>query len=221
MASPAATVRALARLAWGSTLWIQLLITLKRLVIGLAIGAAVGWMLGVAAGLEPAAALVPRAAALGGHDHPRRHHRRAGHALVRPGRLHGDLRGGADRAADHVREHGGGVLAIDPRLVEMGRVYRFPRGLLLSEIYLPGIASPAMAGLTLATGIAVRAVVLAEVLAATSGIGHAFARAKQSPRDPGVLRLDPGAARADGCHRVRRAAAGQEAGHALEEGRPQ
>jgi NitT/TauT family transport system permease protein len=70
-----------------------------------------------------------------------------------------------------------GVLAIDPRLVEMGRVYRFSRGLLLREIYLPGVASPAIAGLTLATGISVRAVVLAEVLAATSGIGHAFARA--------------------------------------------
>ena len=42
MASPADTVRALAGLAWGSTLWIQLLITLKRLVIGLAVGAAAG-----------------------------------------------------------------------------------------------------------------------------------------------------------------------------------
>ena len=39
------------------------------------------------------------------------------------------------------------------------------------------IASPSIAGLTLATGIAVRAVVLAEVLGAASGIGHAFARA--------------------------------------------
>jgi NitT/TauT family transport system permease protein len=70
-----------------------------------------------------------------------------------------------------------GVLAIDQRLVEMGRVYRFSRGLLLREIYLPGVASPAIAGLTLATGIAVRAVVLAEVLAAADGIGHAFSRA--------------------------------------------
>jgi NitT/TauT family transport system permease protein len=59
----------------------------------------------------------------------------------------------------------------------MGRVYRFSRGLLLREIYLPGVASPAIAGLTLATGIAVRAVVLAEVLAASNGIGHAFSRA--------------------------------------------
>jgi NitT/TauT family transport system permease protein len=53
MASPADTLQALADLAWGSTLWKELLITLERLVIGLAAGAAVGWLLGVAAGLEP------------------------------------------------------------------------------------------------------------------------------------------------------------------------
>ena len=68
-----------ADLAWGSTLWIQLLITLKRLVIGLAVGAAVG--LGARARRRPrvAAARVPRAAPLGGHDHARRHPGRAGH----------------------------------------------------------------------------------------------------------------------------------------------
>jgi NitT/TauT family transport system permease protein len=70
-----------------------------------------------------------------------------------------------------------GVLAIDRRLVEMGYVYHFPRRLLLNEVYLPGIASPVMAGLTLATGIGVRAVVLGEVLGAMEGIGHAFSRA--------------------------------------------
>jgi NitT/TauT family transport system permease protein len=48
---------------------------------------------------------------------------------------------------------------------------------MLREVYLPGVASPAIAGLTLATGIAVRAVVLAEVLGAADGIGHAFSRA--------------------------------------------
>ena len=41
MASPVDTARALADLAWGSKLWVELLITLKRLVIGLAIGAGV------------------------------------------------------------------------------------------------------------------------------------------------------------------------------------
>jgi NitT/TauT family transport system permease protein len=80
-----------------------------------------------------------------------------------------------------------GVLAIDRRLVEMGGVYHFPRRLFLTEIYLPGIASPMMAGLTLATGIAVRAVVLAEVLGAMDGIGHAFSRAMSYLETPEVF----------------------------------
>ncbi len=70
-----------------------------------------------------------------------------------------------------------GVLSMDARILEMGRVYRVPRRLLLTEVYLPGIGSPVVAGLTLATGIGVRGVVLGEVLGAQDGIGHAFARA--------------------------------------------
>jgi NitT/TauT family transport system permease protein len=177
MASPADTFRALARLAWGSTLWIQLLITLKRLVIGLAIGAAVGLVLGVLAGLEPRL-----------------------RSFLEPLRWAGMTIPAVIIAVLAMLWFGlgdftvifmvaliiiptmyvntvAGVLAIDPRLVEMGGVYHFSRRLLLTEVYLPGIGSPVMAGLTLATGIAVRAVVLGEVLGAMDGIGHAFSRA--------------------------------------------
>lgn len=177
VASPAATVRALAGLAWGSTLWIELLITLKRLVIGLAVGAAAGWLFGVGGGLEPRL-----------------------RAFLEPIRWVGMTMPVVILAVLAMLWFGlgdftvifvvalivmptmyvntmEGVIAVDPRLVEMGRVYRFSRGLLLREVYLPGVASPAIAGLTLATGIGVRAVVLAEVLAAASGIGHAFSRA--------------------------------------------
>jgi NitT/TauT family transport system permease protein len=177
VASPAATARALARLAWGSTLWVQLLITLERLVIGLAVGAAAGWVLGLAAGLN-------------GHVR----------AFLEPLRWVGMTMPVVVIAGLALLWFGvggftvmfvvalvvlptmfvntvEGLLAIDRKLVEMGRVYRFPRRLLLREVYVPGIASPSIAGLTLATGIGVRAVVLAEVLGAASGIGHGFARA--------------------------------------------
>jgi NitT/TauT family transport system permease protein len=177
MASPAATLRALAGLAWGSTLWVQLLITLKRLVVGLAVGATVGWLLGLVAGMEPRLRL---------SFEP---HRWVGTTI--PVIIIAVLAmlwfGLGDFTVMFVVAFIviptmyintlAGVLAIDRRLVEMGQVYRFPRGLMLREVYFPGIASPAIAGLTLATGIAVRAVVLAEVLAATNGIGHAFSRA--------------------------------------------
>jgi NitT/TauT family transport system permease protein len=177
VASPADTLRALGDLAWGSTLWVQLLITLKRLVIGLAVGAAVGWVLGVAAGMEPRLRAFLEPLRWVGMTIP----------VVILAVLAMTWFGLGDFTVVLVValiviptmyvNTVEGVLAIDPRLVEMGRVYRFSRGLLLREIYLPGVASPAIAGLTLATGISVRAVVLAEVLAATSGIGHAFARA--------------------------------------------
>jgi NitT/TauT family transport system permease protein len=177
MASPADTAKALGRLAWGSTLWIQLLITLKRLVIGLALGAAAGLVLGVSAGLEPRvrsffepirwvgmtipAVIIIVLAILwfGVGDFPVIF---MVALLVIPTVYINTM---------------SGLLAIDQRLVEMGRIYRFPRRLLLSEVYAPGIASPVFAGLTLATGIGVRAVVLGEVLGAVSGVGHSFSRA--------------------------------------------
>ena len=177
VASPAATAVALARLAWGSTLWIQLLITLERLVIGLAVGAALGWVLGVAAGLDAHVRAFLEPVRWAGMTMPVVIV--AGVALLWFGV--GDFTVVLVVAlvvfptmyVNTVE----GLRAIDSNLVEMGRVYGFSRHLLLREVYVPGIASPSIAGLTLAAGIAVRAVVLAEVLGAASGIGHSFARA--------------------------------------------
>jgi NitT/TauT family transport system permease protein len=184
VASPADTAKALARLASKGTLWVQLLITLKRLVIGLAVGAGLGWIVGMAAGLEPRL-----------------------RSFLEPVRWVGMTVPAVVIAVIALLWFGlgdftvvfvvaiivapsmyvntvAGVLALDPRLVELGRVYGFPRRLRLTEIYLPGTASQALAGLTLATGVGVRAVVLAEVLGAMSGIGHSFDRAKSYLETP-------------------------------------
>ena len=177
VASPAATAVALARLAWEGRLWIELAITLKRLVLGLALGASAGWALGVLAGLEPR---------VRSFFEPVRWV-----VMTIPAVVIAMLAmlwfGLGDRTVIFMVavivfptmfvNTVSGVLSIDTRLIEMGHVYRFPRRLMLTEVYLPGVASPALAGLTLAAGIGVRAVVLGEVLAAMSGIGHAFSRA--------------------------------------------
>lgn len=177
VASPAETAVALAGLAWGSKLWIELLITLERLVIGLAIGAAAGFVLGVLAGIEPR---------LRSFLEPLRWVVMTIPAVIIAGLSMVWFGLGTFTVIFMVAvivfptmfvNTVAGVLAIDPRLTEMGRVYRFPRRLMLTEVYLPGIASPALAGLTLSAGIGVRAVVLGEVLGAMSGIGHAFSRA--------------------------------------------
>jgi NitT/TauT family transport system permease protein len=177
MASPVDTAKALADLAWGSKLWIELLITLKRMIIGLAIGAGAGFVLGVLAGIGPRLRSFLEPLRWVGMTIP---------AII-VAVLAMFWFGLGDLTVIFIValivwptmfvNTVAGVLAIDPRLVEMGRVYHFPRRLFLSEVYLPGIASPVMAGLTLCAGTAVRAVVLAEVLAAASGIGHAFYRA--------------------------------------------
>ncbi len=67
-----------------------------------------------------------------------------------------------------------GMQAIDSRLIEMAQVYRIPRRLRLSGIYLPGIGAAVMAGLTLSAGIGVRAAILAEFLGAQDGVGHSL-----------------------------------------------
>jgi NitT/TauT family transport system permease protein len=177
MASPADTAKALVSLAWKGTLWIQLLITLKRLVIGLAIGAAVGLILGVLAGLEPRLRSFLEPLRWVGMTIPAVIIAVLAMLWFGLGDFTVIFLVAAIVIPTMYVNTMAGVLAIDPRLVEMGHVYRFPRRLLLSEIYLPGIGSPVMAGLTLATGIAVRAVVLGEVLGAMDGIGHAFSRA--------------------------------------------
>lgn len=188
MASPAATVRALGDLAFSRVLWVQLLITLRRLVIGLAIGAVLGLVFGVIAGLQPRARSFFEPIRWLGMTMPA-----VVLALLAILWLKGLGDGPVIFLIALIVMPGmyintvAGILAIDPKLLEMGRVYHFPRRLLLTEVYLPGISSPVMAGLTLATGIAVRAVILGEVLAATSGIGHSFSRAESFLDTPQVF----------------------------------
>ncbi len=180
IASPLQTARAFGRLAVDGSLWTELLITLKRLVIGLAVGAGLGWIVGLLAGLAPRLRSFLEPLRWVGMTVP---------AVVIAvlallwfglGDLSVIFVVAAIVAPSMYVNTVSGVLAIDPRLVELSQVYRFPRRLRFTEIYLPGTAAPALAGLTLATGVGVRAVVLAEVLGAMSGIGHAFGRAKSN-----------------------------------------
>ena len=187
VASPVDTAKALGQLAADGSLGTQLLITLKRLVIGLAIGAGLGWIVGLVAGLEPRLRSFLEPVRWVGMTIPAVII--AVMALLWFGL--GDFAVifvvAMITAPSMYVNTMAGVLAIDPRLVELGRVYRFSRRLMLTEIYLPGSASPALAGLTLATGIGVRAVILAEVLGAVSGIGHSFNRAKSYLETPEVF----------------------------------
>ena len=80
-----------------------------------------------------------------------------------------------------------GIEAVDSKILEMGVVYRASFPTLLRDIYLPGIAGPVLAGLTLSAGLAVRIVVLAEVLGAYSGVGYAFSLARTNLETPDIF----------------------------------
>ncbi len=80
-----------------------------------------------------------------------------------------------------------GMLAIDARVIEMARVYKIPSRLKLREIYFPGIGSSIMAGLTTASGIGVRALILAEFMGGRDGIGQAFFRSWSFLDTPGLF----------------------------------
>lgn len=80
-----------------------------------------------------------------------------------------------------------GIEAVDTRLLEMGTVYRAHLRLFLEDIYLPGIGGHVLAGLTIAAGLGIRIVILAELLGAHSGIGHAFALARINLDTPALF----------------------------------
>lgn len=186
VASPVDTAKALGRLAADGALWIQLLITLKRLVIGLAVGAFLGWIVGMSAGLAPRLRSFLEPLRWVGMTVPAVIIAVLAMLWFGLGDFTVIFVVAVIVAPSMYVNTVSGVLSLDPRLVELGQVYRFPRWLRLIEIYLPGTAAPALAGLTLATGVAVRAVILAEVLGAMSGVGHAFERAKSNLEMPEV-----------------------------------
>lgn len=78
-----------------------------------------------------------------------------------------------------------GLAAVDDRLLEMARAYRFGRGKTLRLIYLPSIRSHAASGLLTAFGLAWKSGVAAEVLCPPKyAIGTRIQQAKTALETP-------------------------------------
>lgn len=67
------------------------------------------------------------------------------------------------------------IANLDPDLLEMARVFEIPRRLVLRHVIAPGIASPVAAVVSVTIGQAMRVAVMAELLAASDGIGAEIA----------------------------------------------
>jgi NitT/TauT family transport system permease protein len=177
VASPQATLSALHDLAANGTLWQELQITMGRLLKALGLGWLLGMSLGLLAGVKPA---------FRAFLEPIRWVAMTLPAIVVAvlGMLWFGM--GSSQVIFLVTfivtpiiyvNTLSGIDAIDKQLIEIGRIYRFSRMQMFTEIYLPGIGYSLIAGLTLATGVGVRAVILAELLGAFEGVGHSFNRA--------------------------------------------
>lgn len=68
-----------------------------------------------------------------------------------------------------------GMMSVDRSLLEMAKVYRLPLHVRLARIYGVALAGPLLSGVVIATGNGIRLVVLAEMLGAHDGLGHALA----------------------------------------------
>lgn len=72
-----------------------------------------------------------------------------------------------------------GIRTVEPQLIEMGRVYGMSRWDLFGKIFLPGALASIFVGLRFALGIMWLTLIVAETLAASSGIGHMAIQARE------------------------------------------
>ncbi len=71
-----------------------------------------------------------------------------------------------------------GIRTVDPQLVEMGRCYGMTRSMLFRRVVLPGALPSVFVGLRFALGIMWLTLIVAETIAAQSGIGYMAMQAR-------------------------------------------
>lgn len=169
---PPSKVLDTARNLWSAgELQTHLLVSVRRIVIGFTIGAAIGLVLGFAVGLSriaeglvdrtlqmlralPHLALVPLLiAAFGIGELPRV-------MLVTLGVIFPVY---LNTVA--------GIRTVDPKLVQLGRSYGLGRGELIRQVIVPGAMPMILTGIRYALGVAWLTLVIAETIATSEGIG--------------------------------------------------
>jgi NitT/TauT family transport system permease protein len=77
-----------------------------------------------------------------------------------------------------------GIEMVDERIVEMADVCQFSTGQKLRHIYIPALAGPLSAAMTIIVTTGTRMIVLAEVLGTNSGIGYELSFARTDLNTP-------------------------------------
>jgi NitT/TauT family transport system permease protein len=174
IASPAATFEALLKLAEDGDLWRQFGYSLVRLLIGLAGGSIIGITLGILAGLNGRLRYFLEPMRWGIMTVPAIVISVLAMLWFGMGSIQVIFMTAVITIPTNYVNTLEGMMSIDARILEMAEIYKIPPRLRLTQIYLPGIGSAILAGLTLASGIGVRASILAEFIGARNGIGHSI-----------------------------------------------
>ncbi len=72
-----------------------------------------------------------------------------------------------------------GIRTVDPQLIEMGRIYRMGNGELFRRVIFPGALPSIFVGLRFALGIMWLTLIVAETIAASSGLGYMAMQARE------------------------------------------
>jgi sulfonate transport system permease protein len=72
-----------------------------------------------------------------------------------------------------------GILTVDPQLIEMGRAYGMSNTTLFRRVLLPGALSSIFVGVRYGLGIMWLTLIVAETIAASSGLGYMAMQARE------------------------------------------
>lgn len=174
VASPLSTIKALFGMLSSGELGKSLVITLKRQLVGLALGVLAGTLLGVLGGLKtsldsmimpainavlatPSVIFVVIAMVWFGQGSTQVVFVTA--LLIAPIMYLNSVKG---------------IHSIDSNLLQMVKVYRVPWKVKMLKLYLPGLLNGFIAGFSLSVASSLRITIMAELLGAQNGIGNAI-----------------------------------------------
>lgn len=177
--APSAVVAAGWQLAATGELWVNMGVSALRAAIGLSIGGTIGFILGLTNGLSKTSELAT--------DTLLQMVRNVPHLALIPLVI---LWFGIDEAAKIFLVVLGvffpiyintlhGIRTVDPQLIEMGRTYGMTRFELFWRVILPGALPSIFVGLRYALGFMWLTLIVAETIAASSGIGYMAMQARE------------------------------------------
>lgn len=82
-----------------------------------------------------------------------------------------------------------GFANIDPKLIEMGQVFKFSQAKIITKIIIPSLLSYLKSGLIIMLGLSWKLLIMGEVLAAGSGIGSLLTEARMNLETEKVFSL--------------------------------